>query len=259
MGLIKIKKGLNAARNAAIRADERIFAADDQLALLLRPLGDGGNLCAAAADEEDALLQQPVVELLVSLAEGPHVDIELEDLGVGLFFEEVGELKRVHAAHARAVAVVVLVAAADAVQDGDGLGRLAVAHDDLAVRGPGGVGEPLELERGDHVGESAVAVLLGDAWVEDLEAGGDDHGPGVDLDLLVLDFVVNRVGRAVLNTNTASLAGFRVDLIAEQATAFFCRTVSVQNVNIVFITKIADGGHNRISSSFAKSTQSRPL
>ena len=48
-------------------------------AAVMRPVGHLGH---AAADEVHAFLQQPVVELLVALARGPHVDVEVVDLGV---------------------------------------------------------------------------------------------------------------------------------------------------------------------------------
>ena len=128
--------------------------------------------------------QQLVVELLVALARRAHVDVEVVDLGLGVLLEQVRQLQRIHAADARAPAVGLLVARADAVDDADGFGMLAVAQDHLAAGRAGGVDEALDLERGIHVGEGAVAVLGHALGVEGLEAGGDDDR--ADLDLLEL-------------------------------------------------------------------------
>ena len=101
------------------RAGQRVLAADERAGP--PPSGAGGrhDLGSLAADHVDALGQDPLEELLVALAERPEVDVELVDLGARLLLHQVGELQGVHAADAAAVGVVVLVAAADAVEDRD--------------------------------------------------------------------------------------------------------------------------------------------
>ena len=121
-------------RDAADKAGQRVLDADDQLALLLRRHGPVGDLADAAADEMHALVEQLVVELLVAFAGGADVDVEVVDLRLGVLLEQVRQLHGVHAADARAPAVGLLVARADAVDDADGLRVLAVAQDDLAAR-----------------------------------------------------------------------------------------------------------------------------
>ena len=114
-------------RDAPRDAEQRVFGAHDEPALFFGRKGHVGDLGGAAAHEVHALVHEALVELLVALAVGAHVDVELVDLGLGqVLLDEVRELERVHAADARAELLVVLVAAADAVQDRDRLGLLAV-------------------------------------------------------------------------------------------------------------------------------------
>ena len=62
--------------------------------------GGVGHFGHLAADEVHPLFQQPLVELLVVLLIGPHVDVERIHLGLGLFQDEVPELQSRHAADA---------------------------------------------------------------------------------------------------------------------------------------------------------------
>ncbi len=98
---------------------------------IVRFVRDPGRL---APDEFHILFDEPVIELLVALARRPHVDIELVDVPVGFFLQEMGEFQGIHAAHPAAVFIVVLVAAPDAMEDRDALRLLAVPHDHLAAR-----------------------------------------------------------------------------------------------------------------------------
>ena len=172
----------------ADRADQGVFHPDDELAFLLRGHRPVGHLGHAAADEVHAFLQELVVELLVALPRGPHVDVEVVDLGAGVLLHQVGQLQRVHAADARAPAVGLLVARADAVDDADRLGMAAVPQDDLAAGRAGGVDQPLDLQRGVDVRvgcrSRSTDVLAGSkGW----KPGGQDDGPDLDLlDLLGL-------------------------------------------------------------------------
>ena len=52
-----------------------------------------------APDHVDAFFQDAGVELLVTLAIGAHVDVELEDFGLGAVLDQVGELEGIHAAY----------------------------------------------------------------------------------------------------------------------------------------------------------------
>ena len=66
-----------------------------------------------------------VEEFFVAFAEGAHVAVDLMDFSAYVVMDELGELEGIHAAGARAVVVVILVSAADAVEDGNGLGLFA--------------------------------------------------------------------------------------------------------------------------------------
>ena len=92
------------------------------------------------------------------------------------------------------------VAAADAVDDGDVLRRLALLGLEPAL-----AEHLLELERGDHVGQLAVAVVRDATGVELLVAGGDDHA--ADVDGLVRDTLPS----AVLRMRVVEVADEAVD------------------------------------------------
>ena len=150
------------------------------------------HLAGFAAHEARPLVHDPVIELLVAFSEGAHVDVELVHPRRGLLAQQVGELERVHAAHARAVLAVVLVARADAVKDADRGRRLAVLLDDLAAGRAHGVAQPLEFQAGVHLGEAAVAPLFELAGVDQIVAGG--HDDGADLQLADAVLVVHHDG-----------------------------------------------------------------
>ena len=83
-------------RDLAALAEQRVLDLDEQVALRpgrRRRLDHLGHL--ARGSKLRALVQDPLVELLVALAEGPHVDVELVDLGLGVLLDQVGELQRV--------------------------------------------------------------------------------------------------------------------------------------------------------------------
>ena len=63
-------------------------------------------------------MKRSIMKFGVPLAVRGEVEIELVDLRVGLFTDEERQLHGVHAAHPRAVGVMLPVAAADAVQNG---------------------------------------------------------------------------------------------------------------------------------------------
>ena len=168
----------------ADRAQQGVVHLHHQSALGGRALAghrrDVGHL---AADELHPFVLHAVVELLESLARRADVDVAVVDLGLGLLADQVGELQGVHAADARAVGVVVGVAAADAMDDAHALGRRAVAQHELSGGRPAGVQQPLDLQAGVDVRILAVAVVRDDRGIERLEAGGHDDRP----DLVLLD------------------------------------------------------------------------
>ena len=110
-------------RDAALTAD-RACPRPGRSACRPRPGRRAASVTSATRPRTKCMpfLLQPVVELLVVLVQRPHVDVEGVDLGPGLLHHQVPELQGAHAAHGRAVRVVALVAAADAVDQGDRLG-----------------------------------------------------------------------------------------------------------------------------------------
>jgi hypothetical protein len=153
-----------------------------------------------------------VVELLHGLARGTDVDVEVVDLRVGLLLDEVGQLQRVHAADAGAVAVGVLVAAPDAVDDADRFGLLAVAQDDLAGGGPRRVDQAFHLQPRVDVGIGAVAVVRDALGIEHLEPGRQDDRPDLDLLDRLLLLEVDRVAVAAgLDAGLGALSGLELD------------------------------------------------
>ena len=151
-----------------------------------------------------ALVHQPVIELFVALARRAHVNVKVIDLGVGLFVNHVRELERVHAADLGAVLVIVLIAAAHAVHNADGLGRRhSVAQHHLALGRPGGVGHALKLQAGKDVRKAPVAVLRDAPRVEQIVARRQDDVADFDFEECVLLFKINRAGGAEFLTRLA--------------------------------------------------------
>ncbi len=77
--------------------------------------------------------------------------------------------------------------------------------DDPPARGAGRVGQPLELEGGEHVGLHAVAVALEPRGVERLVAGGDDHAADVELQHVAAGVEVDALLGALLGAGAALL------------------------------------------------------
>ena len=136
-------------------------------------------------------MMHPLVELGVALAKGGDVEIELIDLGLCLFPDQMGQFHRVHAAHPRAIGVVLPVPAADAMQDGHRFGLSAVLCEHLAARRPAGVDQPLHLQGGVDVRVLPIAVLGHVAGVVRLEPCGQHDAPYLDLFQAFLHVVVN--------------------------------------------------------------------
>ncbi len=107
----------------------------------------------------------------------------------------MGELQALHAADIRAVGVVVLVAAAHAVDDRHrfGLGH-AIAQDHIAIGWPGGIAHALKFHAGEHIGQPPVAVLRDASRIKQIVACGQNDIADIDLNDLVLLLEVNGVG-----------------------------------------------------------------
>ena len=112
-----------------------------------------------------------------ALAEGSDVLIEDRVLGVRVVVrQQESVLDRVHAADVRTVGPADLrVTGTDTLDETDSLGALLIrgAHE-VAVGGPPGADQALELHRGDDVLEPGVAILVHLGRVIDVETGGDD-------------------------------------------------------------------------------------
>ena len=79
-------------RDAALLAGQRILCLHNDLALFgggPRHVRDLGHL---SPNEQGALLQHTLVELIVSLVGGTHVDVEVVDVRAGLLMHQVGKL-----------------------------------------------------------------------------------------------------------------------------------------------------------------------
>src|SRR5208337_5301150 len=110
----------------------------------------------ASANEVDAFVKQPVIELLVTFARRAHVNVEVVNFGADALANQVGQLQRVHAADFGAPAVGVLVPRTYAVADSDYLRLGAVAQPDLAASRSRGVDQSLDFQSGIYVGMHAV-------------------------------------------------------------------------------------------------------
>ena len=108
--------------DSALATGERVLDLDDQLAFLARQSTGFGDLRRLAANEERAFFHDALVELVVTLRRGPHIDVEVVDRGVGVFLDHVREFEALHAADRGAVVIEVAVAAADAMDDAHRLG-----------------------------------------------------------------------------------------------------------------------------------------
>ena len=104
-------------RDTALLADQRIFNLDDQSVLFFRYTRHVGHFSDLAAHEVRPLFEQALVELFVAFARRAYVNIKLIDFRAGLFTHQVGKFKALHTADGRTVGIVVLVAAAHAMNN----------------------------------------------------------------------------------------------------------------------------------------------
>ena len=72
----------------------------------------------------------------------------------------MGELHGIHAADLGAILVVVVVAAAHAVDDGYRLRLGATIQHDLAVGWPRSIDQPLKLKASDYTFQPPIAILV---------------------------------------------------------------------------------------------------
>ena len=81
---------------------------------------------------------------------------------------------------------MILVAAADAMDDAHRSRFLAVFQDDLAAGGAGGVEHALELQTGNDVGPVSISILRFGLGIELLIARGQNHSANLDFQLFLL-------------------------------------------------------------------------
>ncbi len=139
-------------------------------------------------------MSTPLVQILEALPE--RADVRVEDRGLHLWIvllEQEGLLDRVHAAEVGAIEHPARHGTrADALDETDPLRMAPVGGTyQLAIGGPTGVDETLELHVGDDVLEAGVSVLVVGSRVVDVHAGGDDNASHLQVDELVLDVEVD--------------------------------------------------------------------
>ena len=181
-------------------AGQCVLTDDNQLSVF------GPDFGGLAAYKVDALFLATAEERFVPLAETAHVYVEIVDLSIraDLVVDQVAVFECVHTADPAAVFVVVVVAAAHAVDNGHALGRIGkiavpIPHQDTAARGAGGVVEPFEFQAGEDIGVPAVPELFHGRRVQQVEAGGQDDAADLDLHLLGLHGMVDGLGFANLD------------------------------------------------------------
>jgi hypothetical protein len=181
-----------------------VVAALVQLAALVLPADEQVirerilfDVAGPRADELHALVEGALVESVEALALGAHV--HEEDLGLALGHVVDGEHRLLvgeHAADAGAV-LMLLVARAHALDEGDLLGVRSVRGAlDVAGRGTGGAQHALVLERREHIGVALVAVFALGAGVVHVIPRCQHDGADVEVDLRVALAVQQGAGPA---------------------------------------------------------------
>src|SRR5512146_2607226 len=155
-----------------------------------RPIGYLGY---PSPHKVDTLIEQPVIELLISLTRSSHVDIEVVDLGAGTLLDKVRQVERGHAAHLRAPAIRVLIARTDAVNNPHRLWLASIPHLKHTTGRPGGIDQTLDFQRLIYVLVLPVPVIGISLCVEGPESGRENDGPDVDLLDALLLFEVDGV------------------------------------------------------------------
>ena len=71
----------------------------------------------------------------------------------------------------------------------------------------------------------------------------------------LLSLTRNGLHGTILCTDTASLAGLRVNFIGKQTAALLCGTAFIEYVLLILLPEIADCGEDRICCRTAESTE----
>ncbi len=159
-----------------------------------RHLLDPGKTGPPELDSLQSL--SPFVVGFEVLAIGSDVhEVEVAHDPWGVFTGDDRLLDRVHAAHRGAVGSALLLHLPGAGTEHPGhLPGFCVIRgtEHVAFEGAGGGQHAFELRSGDHIGKSAVAVLIQAGRVELVRTGGQDQGPGIQLHDLLGHPVVHR-------------------------------------------------------------------
>ena len=123
-------------------------------------------------DEIDILLLNTLVELLITFAETAHVNIHLINISIGFFLKQVGILKSIHTANARAILMIVLVPAANAVDNRNALRLPTIGKDYVSLGGASGATQPFKLKASEHIGIVPVAILGNTGGVKGIKSCG---------------------------------------------------------------------------------------
>ncbi len=176
---------------------QSVLYLDDQLAFFTGKPGSVGDFGNFAADKQGAFFQDALVELVIFLIGGAHVDVEVVDRSAGTFVDQVGEFESLHAANYRAIVIKVSIPAANTVYDayGFGLGH-PITQDDTAIRRTGRVGQTFEFEAGEYIGQSSVTIIGHSARIEQIVSRCQDDVAHLDSEKFIFLFEIDRFGRA---------------------------------------------------------------
>ena len=166
-----------------------VFRFHDQTARFIGVLGHTRSL---APNKFYVLFNDTVVKFFISFTGGPYVNIKLIDIGGCFFFEKVSELERIHAAHAAAMLIMIFIATADAVQNGNRLRLLTVAQRDFTAGRPRRIKESFHFQRIIDAGIFAVTVLDQRPGIHKIIARSHNHRSNFHLNEAVLLLKINR-------------------------------------------------------------------
>ncbi len=181
----------------------RVLVPDHRIVILiLRNLRDATPYIANPVVPLSAILV-----LLEPLAHCPEVGVE--DIGLRLLVVLTGQhgvLYRVHAAHARAIALMPQIPRPRTLDVRHLLRQLMVRWTlEMAVGGAGGIDEPLVLHAAYHVRQPAIAVMCENSRVEWCEPHRHYDRAHAELHLFVLHLEVNGVLLAQLLARSAAV------------------------------------------------------
>ena len=91
--------------------------------------------------------------------------------GIHIVMDQLCQLEGVHAAGSGAVFVVFVIPAANAMHNGDALGRLAVFQGYFSAGGAAGIDQAFKFHGGEHVIQAAITELGDAGRIEILETG----------------------------------------------------------------------------------------